>query len=191
MDGVSSSANHDGNGSGMVIVVATTGRKEWLDPSILRPGRLDEHISLSLPDLKDRIEVLTHRLRGMPLQVDTIFPHNVNARPDGNNESDQPISQSGVEHSSSESDDLSDDDDIFGARRTCSGGGDLGAQESDQFSQLVQSIARETDGFSHADLCNGIQEAAMLALRDNIEAPTLRDLHLAQVFGLHSATSDV
>ena len=42
----------DGFGSGEGIVVfAATNRKDMLDPALLRPGRLDRIIDVTLPDL--------------------------------------------------------------------------------------------------------------------------------------------
>ena len=38
-----------------VIVLAATNRPDVLDPALLRPGRFDRHVTLDLPDLKDRI----------------------------------------------------------------------------------------------------------------------------------------
>lgn len=41
-----------------IIVIAATNRPNALDPAILRPGRLDLHITISLPDLQTRLELL-------------------------------------------------------------------------------------------------------------------------------------
>jgi cell division protease FtsH len=41
-----------------VIVIAATNRPDVLDPAILRPGRFDRHISLSLPDASEREAIL-------------------------------------------------------------------------------------------------------------------------------------
>jgi SpoVK/Ycf46/Vps4 family AAA+-type ATPase len=50
MDGVAA--------AGGVLVVAATNRKEVLDPALLRPGRLEVHIHVPLPDAKGREEIL-------------------------------------------------------------------------------------------------------------------------------------
>ncbi|MBU0597870.1 ATP-dependent zinc metalloprotease FtsH [Patescibacteria group bacterium] len=41
-----------------VIVVAATNRPDVLDPALLRPGRFDRRITLDLPDIQDREEIL-------------------------------------------------------------------------------------------------------------------------------------
>uniref|UniRef100_A0A336LXY7 Peroxisomal ATPase PEX1 n=1 Tax=Culicoides sonorensis TaxID=179676 RepID=A0A336LXY7_CULSO len=41
-----------------VIVVAATSRPELLDPAIIRPGRIDRHIEISLPNKASRVKIL-------------------------------------------------------------------------------------------------------------------------------------
>ena len=53
-----------------VIVVAATNRPEILDPAIIRPGRLNEMIYISLPDIIAREEILKIGCRGMQLSED-------------------------------------------------------------------------------------------------------------------------
>jgi cell division protease FtsH len=50
-----------------VIVVAATNRPDVLDPALLRPGRFDRRVTLDLPDIKDREEVLTIHAKNKPL----------------------------------------------------------------------------------------------------------------------------
>eukprot|EP00742_Colponemidia_sp_Colp-10_P009440 GILJ01010294.1.p1 GENE.GILJ01010294.1~~GILJ01010294.1.p1 ORF type:complete len:853 (+),score=106.64 GILJ01010294.1:345-2561(+) len=50
------------------ILLAATSRRELLDPAILRPGRLDEHIALSLPDEAARTSILNKKLSRMCIQ---------------------------------------------------------------------------------------------------------------------------
>lgn len=51
-----------------VVVLAATNRPEILDPALRRPGRLDRHIALTLPDLKAREEIF--RLYLAKLKID-------------------------------------------------------------------------------------------------------------------------
>ena len=49
----------DGFGSSdQVIVIAATNRMDVLDPALTRPGRFDRQITVPLPDLKGRLEIL-------------------------------------------------------------------------------------------------------------------------------------
>lgn len=41
-----------------VIMIAATNRPDILDPALLRPGRFDRRITLSLPDVKGRLKIL-------------------------------------------------------------------------------------------------------------------------------------
>ncbi len=53
-----------------IVVLAATNRLEIVDPSILRPGRFDTHIYISLPDQNDRKEILQLFLKDIPLESD-------------------------------------------------------------------------------------------------------------------------
>ncbi len=53
-----------------VIVVAATNRPDVLDPALLRPGRFDRHVTLDLPDIKDRIAILAVHAKNKPLEAD-------------------------------------------------------------------------------------------------------------------------
>jgi cell division protease FtsH len=86
-----------------IIVMAATNRPDILDPALLRPGRFDRRITVDLPTLKAREEILELHARNKP---------------------------------------LADDVDL-------------------------QRIARGTPGFSGADLENILNEAALLAARED------------------------
>jgi cell division protease FtsH len=86
-----------------IIVVAATNRPDVLDPALLRPGRFDRRVTIDLPDLKDREEILLVHARKKPL-----------------------------------------------------------AKTAD-----LKMIAERTAGFSGADLANILNEAAILAARNN------------------------
>ena len=88
-----------------IIVIAATNRPDVLDPALLRPGRFDRQITVSLPDLKGREAILKVHARNKKIAP----------------------------------------------------GVDLGA------------LAKRTPGFSGADLENVLNEAAILAVRENKE----------------------
>jgi len=53
-----------------VIVMAATNRPEVLDPALLRPGRFDRQITVDLPDLVGRQEILSIHARPVTLAPD-------------------------------------------------------------------------------------------------------------------------
>jgi len=86
-----------------VIVIAATNRPDVLDPALLRPGRFDRQVTVPLPDVRGREQILKVHMRKVPL-ADDVKP---------------------------------------------------------------SLIARGTPGFSGADLANLVNEAALLAAREN------------------------
>jgi cell division protease FtsH len=50
-----------------VIIIAATNRPDVLDPALLRPGRFDRQVVVSLPDVKGRFEILKVHTRNIPL----------------------------------------------------------------------------------------------------------------------------
>jgi cell division protease FtsH len=55
-----------------IIVIAATNRPDVLDPALLRPGRFDRRITIPLPDVKGREEILNIHVKktGVPLAPD-------------------------------------------------------------------------------------------------------------------------
>ena len=49
-----------------VIVVAATNRPDVLDSALVRPGRFDRRVSLDLPDIADRKEIIKIHAKGKP-----------------------------------------------------------------------------------------------------------------------------
>ncbi len=86
-----------------VIVIAATNRPDVLDPALLRPGRFDRQVTVPLPDVRGREQIIKVHMRKVPL-ADDVKP---------------------------------------------------------------SLIARGTPGFSGADLANLVNEAALMAAREN------------------------
>lgn len=98
-----------------VIVLAATNRPDLLDPALVRPGRFDRRVLLSMPDIEERKTIITLHMKGKP------FTKEVN----------------------------------------------------------VEKLARRTVGFSGADLSNMLNEAAILAARENKKEINEKDLEEA------------
>ena len=58
----------DGNEG--IIVIASTNRPDVLDPALLRPGRFDRQVVVSLPDIRGREQILKVHMRKVPLAGD-------------------------------------------------------------------------------------------------------------------------
>ena len=64
-------AEMDGfEGHETVIILAATNRPDVLDPALLRPGRFDRHVTLDLPERKDREAIMRVHVRKVPLATD-------------------------------------------------------------------------------------------------------------------------
>lgn len=104
MDGMS-----DNSG---IVVIAATNRPDVLDPALLRPGRFDRQITVSLPDKKGREAILKVHARNKHLSAD------IN----------------------------------------------------------LEALANRTPGFSGADLENVLNEAAILAVRENSDTIAMNNI---------------
>jgi len=98
-----------------LILMAATNRPDVLDPALLRPGRFDRQVVISLPDIVGREAILKVHTRKIKLGKD------VN----------------------------------------------------------LKSIARQTPGFSGADLANLANEAALMAARDGKESVETKELEVS------------
>ncbi|MBS1210472.1 MAG: FtsH [Proteobacteria bacterium] len=53
-----------------VIVIAATNRPDVLDPALLRPGRFDRQVTVPLPDIRGREQILKVHMRKVPVAPD-------------------------------------------------------------------------------------------------------------------------
>ena len=53
-----------------VILISATNRPDVLDPALLRPGRFDRQVFVSLPDIKGREEILKVHMKKTPIASD-------------------------------------------------------------------------------------------------------------------------
>ncbi|WP_436901245.1 CDC48 family AAA ATPase [Halovenus halobia] len=65
-----------------VVVIATTNRPDLIDPALVRPGRLDRHIHVPVPDEGGRRKILEVHTRDKPL-ADDVDLDNLARRTDG------------------------------------------------------------------------------------------------------------
>lgn len=58
-----------------IIVIAATNRPDVLDKALLRPGRFDRQITVGLPDIRGREQILKVHLKKVPLADDVIIKY--------------------------------------------------------------------------------------------------------------------
>jgi cell division protease FtsH len=58
-------------GDGGLVVMGATNRPDILDPALLRPGRFDRQVTIDVPDVHGRLEILRLHGRKRPLGPDT------------------------------------------------------------------------------------------------------------------------
>ncbi|MFZ3032062.1 MAG: ATP-dependent metallopeptidase FtsH/Yme1/Tma family protein, partial [Candidatus Moraniibacteriota bacterium] len=51
-----------------VIVIASTNRPDVLDPALLRPGRFDRRVTMDLPDINEREQILAIHVKNKPIE---------------------------------------------------------------------------------------------------------------------------
>jgi len=51
-----------------IVIIAATNRLDTLDPALLRPGRFDRHIEITLPDVAAREKILALHLKNKPIK---------------------------------------------------------------------------------------------------------------------------
>ncbi|KAJ1928833.1 hypothetical protein IWQ60_001685 [Tieghemiomyces parasiticus] len=86
IDGFHGRANDSSDGDGgdvPVIVVATSNRPSQIDPALLRPGRLDQHINIPLPDPVQRTAILARLAERMPVVLTPAFQSRLVAATEG------------------------------------------------------------------------------------------------------------
>eukprot|EP01137_Pigoraptor_chileana_P001643 Opistho-2@39553 len=72
MDGLWESAGSGAGSNPSIVFVATTSRFDSLDPAVLRPGRLEKHVSVPMPDENARVRIFERFLSKMPA-TDTVL----------------------------------------------------------------------------------------------------------------------
>lgn len=58
-----------------IIVIAATNRPDVLDKALLRPGRFDRQVTVGLPDIKGREQILNVHMKKVPADKDVIIKY--------------------------------------------------------------------------------------------------------------------
>ena len=137
-----------------VVVIAASNRPDIIDTSLLRPGRFDRMILAPIPDEKTRLEIFNVHTKGMPIVLTKEEVENL----DGKFESKKLnlVSNIAVGESISESDLKKEKKVNF--------------KDGSDRDKLLHYLAQKTEGYAGADIESVCREAAILALRKNINA---------------------
>jgi transitional endoplasmic reticulum ATPase len=158
MDGIEDLTN--------VIVIGATNRPDILDPALMRPGRFDRIVYVPVPEKDGRFRILQIHTKKMPLDVndkeikelDNKFKNN---RVGINSAMKKMASGQAISEKNLKKDNLSKVD----------------FKELSKEDKFLYSLAEETEGYTGADLESLAREAAMLALRENIETKKVTKEH--------------
>jgi SpoVK/Ycf46/Vps4 family AAA+-type ATPase len=165
-------SRNDGSGDATVVLIATTQDASAVEPALLRPGRLDQHVHLSdRPDRADRADILNRLLTQIPLDLDDrphyggkhlppIYPPSQDAHEGG-----------GLEGAVCEPESRRDTP----VETTEKGGSEA----------FVSWLAEATEGLSAAALESLCQEAAIECLRHDIRSLGVRQQHFKVALGAH------
>ncbi len=149
-----------------VTVIAATNRPDMLDPAILRPGRFDRILLVNVPDKIARLNILRIHTKNVPIALSK--EEIAEMEHEFKNEkinilskmaADKPLNQKNIEKLEERQfnfKDLSDRD------------------------KLLYFIAERTEGYVGADLESLIREAAMLALREDINTKEVKKKHFEE-----------
>lgn len=177
---------------GHVVVLAATNDIASLDPALLRPGRLDRRIHLRPPDTAARTAIIFQRLLPMPLMMERGGLGREGSDGDGDGHASGSLAGDPAAAASGKDEDgaLSETKrkPEQSCNRSCSninsnndgGGSELPRPRRgllDTFEAYAAWLAGETEGCSGADVTGVCREAALAALREDIEAREVAPRH--------------
>ena len=144
-----------------VVVIAATNRPDIVDTALLRPGRFDRMILTPVPDEITRLERFKVHTKGMPIAVEAaaekIKPKKmVAAKTVSRMASGEPVTELEMEN----------------GERLAFEKDDIKSRED-----LLKTLAKKTEGYAGADIESVCREAAILALREDINSRDINKKH--------------
>lgn len=155
-----------------VVVIGATNRPDVIDPALLRHGRFDRHIYIPVPDVLSRGKIFSVHTKGMPVVL----------KPEEEKELDRKFKNEKVERvkvAKVISDEVVGHEDMHKPAKK----EDVKEVKFESLSQkekLVHYLAKETDGYVGSDIESLCKEAAIIALRENINAKELSMKHFKE-----------
>ena len=143
-----------------ITVIAATNRPDMLDPALMRPGRFDRILFVPGPTKEGRLQILKIHTKKMPIEVSKEELKEIDEE---FKREKVEIIQRGI------SDKPLKDEELKKGR--------ISFKDLSNKDKLLYYLAEKTDGFVGADLENLVREAAMLALRENINVKQVSKKH--------------
>jgi len=157
-----------------VVVIAATNRPDMLDPALLRPGRFDRHILVPSPDEKARLKILEVHTKNIPI-FSTINDEAIKEI----NKLKTPKTKTQIEAVIKKLQKTKDHAEIQSIIKEIK-------KTDERLSEkvklalirpLLEKMAKQTEGYSGADLDAVCREAAMSSLREDKEAKEVKAKH--------------
>jgi transitional endoplasmic reticulum ATPase len=177
-----------------VVVIGATNRPDIIDPGLLRPGRFDRLILTPAPDAVSRFEIFKIHTKDMPLYISEEESKKIERELE-NEQLDFEKKKTVILKKGSGDEVLSQNevDTINNSTRKKIQKSKVLVEELSSGEKLLYWLAKQTEGFSGADIDALCREAAMIALRDDINVKEVRKTHferaIAEARG--SLTDDV
>ena len=132
-----------------VVVIAATNRPDIVDTALLRPGRFDRMILTHVPDEATRLEIFKVHTKGMPIAVES------------EKKQKKMIAAKTIKGEVAETEYEAESDN-----------GNIKSRED-----LLKYFAKKTEGYVGADIEAVCREAAILALREDINSRDINKKH--------------
>ena len=145
-----------------VVIIAATNRPDIIDPALLRPGRFDRIILTPAPSVESRLDIFKVHTAAMPLAVDDVEKKiKIKATASSTTAKKSKVENDGknANHTSEKTN------------------GNNKIQNSKKREAFLQKLAEQTEGFAGADIASICREAAILAMREDINATVVTPKH--------------
>ncbi|MDO8622750.1 MAG: CDC48 family AAA ATPase [archaeon] len=151
-----------------VIVIGATNRPDMLDTALLRPGRFDKILLVNACGEEGRLQILKIHTKKMP-----VLPTKEEIKELDEQFKDEKIN---FTYSKMASDKALNEEDVNRLKNK----NKIDFKSFSDKEKLIYSLAKRTDGFTGADLEALVREAALIALRESMDAKEVKLKHFEE-----------
>ena len=162
-----------------VVVIGATNRPDMLDSALMRPGRFDRILLVDIPNDKSREKILEVHTKKMPITLEKEEAKEIE-RYFGKEAKFESLSKNNLVKSIANKEGVKEEKTKYEI-----------SELSDR-EKLIHYLVKKTEGFVGADLENFVREAAIIALRKDINSKfiTLKDFDNALIKVKPSVSED-